>query len=212
MKKIVIATTNKNKIERIKRLFRNEEYEFLTLDEVCKDIVEPEETADNPVDIAIQKAMYYANYIPEDCMVITQDDTLEFENIREEDNPGIHIKEPVIKKYGKFTDENAAKYYTDLAKKYSGSIPMKFVYGIAIAVCDKGIKTVVATKAFLNAKLVDKVTKLEKVPGYFLSSIIKVEIEGEWKENNNLTEEEIIKSDKNLYNAISELIKRVEKM
>lgn len=213
MKKIVIGTTNKNKVERIKRLFNNEKYEFFALNEVCEKIGEPEETADNPVDISIQKAMFYVNYIPDGYIVLTQDDTLEFENIAEEDNPGTHIKEPVIKKYEKFTDENAAKYYTDLAKKYGGSIPMKFTYGHAIASINKNnrtVKTVIAAQSSLKAKLVDKVTKLEEVPGYFLSALMQVEVDGKWIDYNNLNEKELIASDVDLYKSISELLKRVE--
>ena len=214
MKKIVIGTTNENKVNRIKRLFKNENYEFLALNEVCNsDIGEPEETANNPLDIAIQKAMFYVNYIPEDYIVLTQDDTLQFENIANEDNPGTHIKEPVIKKYGTFTDENAAKYYTELAKKYGGSIGVKFIYGHAVAKLDKNdrtIKTIVAAKSSLKAKLVDKVNKLEEVPGYFLSALMQVEINGKWIEHNNLVEEEMITSDKDLYDSISQLLKNIE--
>lgn len=213
MKKIVIGTTNKNKVERIKRLFKNENYEFFALNEVCKNIKEPEETADNPVDISIQKAMFYANYIPEGYILLTQDDTLEFENIDEIDNPGVHIKEPVIKQYGEFTDENAAKYYIDLAKKYGGSISMKFKYGHAIASINKStrtIKTVIAANSSLKAKLVDKATKLEEVPGYFLSALMQVEVNGKWLDYNNLNEKDLIASDEDLYKSISELLKKIE--
>lgn len=212
MKKIVIGTTNKNKVNRIKRLFRNEEYEFLALDEICPNIGEPEETADNPIDIAIQKAMHYVNYVPEGYIVLTQDDTLKFENIEEKDNPGAHIKEPVIKAYGKFTDENAAKYYTELAKKYGGSIPMEFIYGHAVAVInkeDRTVKNIVAANSSLKARLVDKVTKLEEVPGYFLSALMQLELDGKWIDNNNLTEEQVIASDVDLYNSISKLLKKI---
>ena len=212
MKKIVIGTTNKNKVNRIKRLFKNEDYEFLSLDDICPNLGEPEETANNPVDIAIQKAMYYVNYIPEGYVVLTQDDTLEFKNIKEEDNPGPHIKEPVIKTYGKFTDENAAKYYSELAKKYGGSIPMEFVYGHAVAVVDKKnrtIKKILASNSSLKSKLVDKVNKLEEVPGYFLSALMQVEIDGKWRNYNDLTEEQVIDSDVDLYNSISNLLKKI---
>lgn len=213
MKKIVIGTSNKNKVNRIKNLFKNEKYEFFALNEVCPNVSEPEETADNPIDIAIQKAVHYVNYIPEGYIVLTQDDTLKFENINEEDNPGTHIKEPVVKAYGKFTDENAARYYSELAKKYNGSITMEFSYGHAVAKLDKSdrtLKNIVAANSTLKAKLVDKITKLEEVPGYFLSALMQVEVEGEWLDYNNLTKEQLIASDIDLYNSISTLLKNIK--
>ena len=64
------------------------------------------------------------NFLPTNTIVLSQDDTIQFEGISPEDNPGLHIKAPVIKEYGKFTDEYAAEYYKNLATKYGGSIPI----------------------------------------------------------------------------------------
>lgn len=86
-------------------------------------------------------------------------------------------------KYGDFTDDNAIKYYTDLAKKYGGTIPMTFRYGHAIAYkakTDRQRIKIVASSSELPARLVSTPRKPELMPGYFLSSIMQLNINGEW--------------------------------
>lgn len=216
MNKIVIATTNKNKIERIKKMFKGEKYTFVGIDELKIDgLQDIEETQNTPVNIAMEKALYYVNFIPEDCIVLCQDDTLNFEGISVEDDPGLHIKRPVVEKYGEFSDEKAADYYTSLANKYGGSIPVVFNYGHAIGVKENNNGRII-TKVFgspskLEARLVNKINKLETVPGYFLSSIMEVKVDNEWKSYNDLDDETLVSLDFDLYNSISELLKNIER-
>ena len=213
MKKIVIATTNKNKVERIKLLLRNEDYEVIGLEEYgFENIDEPEETKDTPVGIAMEKALHYAKYLPEDVYVLTQDDTLEFEGIKNEDSPGLHIKKPVIEKYGQFNDEFASLYYMELAKKYGGTIPLCFNYGHAVAIKkdkEREITKIVGAQSKLKLRLVDKINKLEKSSGYFLSALTQANIDGKWIYSNDLNEEQKIKIDIALYKSIMTLLKNI---
>ena len=213
MKKLVVATTNNNKVERIKKLLKNLDYEIISLREYDNlNIGEPKETADTPTGIAIEKALYYANKLPEKTLILTQDDTLHFENIRKEDNPGLSIKEPVRKKYGYFTDEYAAEYYKSLAKKYGGTIPVSFRYGHAIAIKKEGERTVtkvIGANSKLEVRLVDKIYKLETVPGYFLSALMEAKVNGEWKKYNDLDEETLVKLDNDLYKSIKTLLENI---
>lgn len=175
MKKIVVATTNENKVKRI-------------------------------------KALHYANFLPVDTIVLSQDDTIEFEGVSEEDNPGVHIKSPVIKKYGKFSEELAAEYYRALAKKYGGTIPMTFKYGHAIAIKkddERRITKVVGAGSKLEARLVNRIHKLETVPGYFLASLMEAKINGEWVPYNDIDDETLVELDKDLYCSIITLLKNI---
>lgn len=214
MKQIVMATTNDNKVKRIKALLKDLEYNIVSLKEINEnDIEEPNETANTPVDIAIEKALHYANYLPNNTIVLTQDDTIIFDGIHEEDNPGVHIKEPVIKKYGKFTDELAAQYYEELADKYGGAIPMKFRYGHAVAIKENNgriVKKVLGAESFLEVRLVNKIYKLEKVPGYFLAALMEANIEGKWIPYNDLDDATLVKLDKDLYSSITTLLDNIE--
>ena len=214
MKKIVIATTNKNKVERIKKMFKKDKIEFLSLNDVKIDgLGEPQETQNTPVGIAIEKAKYYVDALPEGYIVLTQDDTIAFEGVSEEDNPGVHIKKPVVDKYGEFTDENAANYYTELADKYGGSIPMTFNYGHAIAIKDNSEREfvkIIGSASKLEVRLVNRINKLESVPGYFLAAIMEAKVDGKWIPYNDLDKDTLVELDFDLYNSISKLIESID--
>ena len=214
MKKIVMATTNLNKVKRIRALLKDLNYEVVSLKEYEElNIGEPEETADNPVGIAMEKAIYYANKLPEDTIILTQDDTMELIGIEEEDNPGMHIKGPILKKYGKFTDQLGAEYYKNLASKYGGFITTIFKYGHALAIKNKGerhITKVIGAESKLEVRIVDSIYKLNKCPGYFLSSLMEAKVDDKWKKYQDLDDEKLIKLDSDLYKSINLLLRNID--
>lgn len=211
--KLVIATTNKNKVDRIKKLLRNTNFDIVSISDVIKDnINEPEENANNGIDNAIEKAIYYVNYLPENTIVLAQDDTIELVGVDEKDEPKGHIKKPVIDKYGEFTDDLAARYYCDLASKYGGTIPMVFKYGHAVTVVtkeDRMRKKVLSAESKLEVRLVNKIYKLNKCPGYFLAALMEAKINNEWIPYNDLDEEQLIKLDIDLQDSIVSLLKEI---
>ena len=211
--KIVIATTNKNKINRIQKFLKEFNYDVVSFkDFVDFEIQEPVEFADNGIDNALEKAIYYSNYLPENTFVLAQDDTIELVGVEEQDEPKGHIKKPVMDVYGEFNDELAAKYYSNLAKKYGGVIPIIFRYGHALVVItnkDRLRKKVVSAESKLEARLVDKIHKLYKSPGYFLSALIEVNINGEWVPYNDLDEEQIVELDVDLKDSILSLLNEI---
>lgn len=212
MTKIIVATTNSSKVERMKRLFKNTDYEIVSIKEYGSNIPEPEETAETPEGIAMQKLTHYAKYLPANTLILSQDDTIKLENIREEDDPKMHIKKPVIEKYGEFTAQNAAKYYSELAHKYGGTIPITFNYGNALGIKKEGERTitkVLGTTSKLSARVVDSIHNLERNMTYFFDSILEENINGEWKRSNELTEDELIELDKDLYSAIQTLLENI---
>lgn len=212
MKKLLIATTNHNKVSRIKRLLVDMPIEIISLNDLPNQIPEPAETAGSGVEIAAQKALDYVEHVDDDLIVLTQDDTIAFEGVDDADNPGPFIKEPVKSKYGEFTDENAIQYYTDLAKKYGGTVPMVFRYGHAVAYktnTDRKRVTIVASSSELHTRLVDTPRKPELAVGYFLSAIMQLEIDGEWIYNTELSEELQTKADEDLKVSILSLLEEV---
>ena len=213
MNKILIATTNENKVNRIKKLLSELDYEILSLKEIKKEIPEAKETANTPEGIAIEKALHYVNYLPENTLVLTQDDTIKLKGISEEDDPKLSIKEPVRKKYGKFTDELAATYYSELATKYGGTIPVTFNYGHAIAIktkADRNITKVIGASSKLEVRLVNNIHKLETSSGYFLEALIEANINGNWIPYNDLDEKTLIQLDNDLYNSITYLLENIK--
>ena len=196
MEEIIVATTNNNKVKRIKRLLKNLDYKVLSLEDMgLKDISEPLENATTPIDIAIEKAIYYSNYLPENKIILSQDETILLEGIKEEDDPKMHIKKPVINK---------------------GIIPMKFKYGIAVVKKEKNnnkiSKKVFAKEAFLSARLTNQIHKLEKSPGYFFEALIEANVNNNWLRYNDLSEEILTDLDNDLYSAIIMLLKQCDKI
>lgn len=115
MKKVLFATTNNNKISRLKNFLKDIEIEIISLSDLTYQINEVKETGETPVEIAINKAKYYYDNLKEKMPVITQDDTIEFLGVTELTSPRLTIKNLVIETFGEFNDDFAFKYYTNLA-------------------------------------------------------------------------------------------------
>lgn len=212
MKTVVMATTNPNKIETAQRLLIGTA-KVLSISDVTNDkIPEPEESADNSEGIAIEKAAHYAKHLPAGNIVISRDDCIIFDGVSPEDNPGLHLKQPVIEHFGDFSDEHCAAYYTELARKYGGEIPVRFHYGIAIAqkIQLGGRESIkcLATYADLEAKLVDEIHNLDSVPWFFLAAVCKVKIGDEWIFYNELTDEQKNKQNKDIAKAMKLLLEQ----
>jgi hypothetical protein len=200
--KILIATTNHNKVKRIKSLIEKDNIELISLRELDYKIEEPEETGKNGLENAIIKAKYYHDNLKEKMAVLTQDDTLFLSSVSENDNPQKDIKLPVIKKYGEFTDENAYDYYSNLVKKYNKEyLEFEFQYGHALC----GESFLKGSKSVLSGRLYHQINHI-RTPGYFLSDMIKVMIDGKWKYYSELSENELIQQDQNIKISIDGII------
>ena len=136
--------------------------------------------------------------------VLTQDDALFLFEVSEEDNPKKDIKLPVIKTCGQFTDENAYNYYLDLIKKYNKEyLNLEFRYGHAI--CNE--KFLEGSSSILPGRLYSRINST-RTSGYFLSDMVKVNINGVWKYYSNLNENELIEQDKDIKRSINNLLKK----
>lgn len=202
MKKIIFTTTNNNKINRIKALFDINDLEISSFQNLDYKIEEPAETGFDGLENAVLKFRYYFANLKKKIPVLAQDDTLFLSGVSDEDNPKKDIKQPVIKKYGVFTDENAYKYYQGLFNKYGGSLLVEFRYGFALTPFEN---VTYAERATIKAIATSKISK-KRTPGYFLSDMMLVNIDGVQKYYNELTKEELIKIDEDIKNAISKLI------
>jgi len=200
--KILIATTNSNKVKRIKNLMQEFNVEFIALSDLDYKIPEPEENQENALEIAKNKARYYYDSLKEKIPVLTQDDTMHLIGIKQEDNPGTNLKKPVIKKFGEATDENVIKYYSELAEKYGGYIDLNFVYGHGF--CDR--KNLEARESKLSGRLISK-PKLDKAVNYPINSILQININGQWIYYSDLTLDQRVLADHELRDSIRHLLR-----
>lgn len=201
---ILFATTNQNKVSRIKKLIKNSDLNLISLVDLDYKIEEPVENGKDGVENAIIKAEYYYQKLKVKIPVLTQDDTLFLSGVSEEDNPKKDIKLPVIKKYGQFNDEFAYQYYSDLIKKYNPEyLDMEFKYGHAVC----GENFLKGSESSLPCRLYSQINT-SRTPGYFLSDMMKVNIGGKWKYYSDLSEEELIEQDSDIKRSINDLLMR----
>ena len=201
-KKILFATTNKKKVNRLRLLTPAK---LLVLSDLNYSIPEPYEAGEDALIISITKARHYWLHLKEKMPVLCQDDTLKMQ-VKPEDDPGSHIKDPVIKKYGKFTDKNAIEYYTDMAQKYGGFISAYFEYGHALCYQDADEIMIKARTSRLNGRIVTQPRENESTQGYFLAAIFQVKIDDTWKYYSELTQEELIQVDTGIAKSLKRLL------
>jgi leucyl-tRNA synthetase len=129
-KEILLLTTNQGKINHIKRCLKNLNVKIKTLADLDYKIEEPNEVGNNVIEIAENKARYYYDNLKEKIPVLCTDHGMELFDIDESDNPKHQIKQRVLDKYGLLNDENITLYYSELAKKYGGSIKQQYQFGL----------------------------------------------------------------------------------
>ncbi len=191
MKQILIATTNPGKIMTAKKILARLGYEGLSFADLDLKLEEPEETKLTAEEIAAEKALGYARQF-KDLPVLARDDTNVLIGVSEEDDPKNHNKEFVARKMGKYSDENGEKVFAGIAHKYGGELPVRFDWGYALAWHDGDeIKVVsaLATTGIDKTKIVEKISP-KKVPGFCFAPVMQVLIDGEWKYDSELTEED----------------------
>lgn len=191
MKKVLIATTNPGKIVTAKKILARLGYEGLSFVDLNLNLREPEETKLTAEEIAVEKALGYAKQF-KNFPVLARDDTNVLLGVAEEDDPKNHNKEFVARRMGKYTDENGEKVFSEIAHKYGGELPVQFDWGYALAWYEGDeIKVVsaLATTGVEKTKIVDKISP-NKVPGFCFASVMQVLIDGEWKYDSELSDED----------------------
>lgn len=202
---ILFASTNQNKVNRIKKLIKDVNINFISLADLDYKIEEPEENGSDGVENAIIKARYYFDKLKIKIPVLTQDDTLFLFGVSEEDNPKKDIKLPIIKKYGQFTDDYAYQYYSNLIRKYDKEyLDFEFRYGHAICYGD----VLEGSSSILPGRLCAQINST-KTPGYFISDMMKVNLGNNWEYYSNLSDEELVDQDKDIKRSVNFLLSKL---
>lgn len=191
MNQILIATTNPGKIMTAKKILARLGYEGLSFSDLNLKLDEPAETKPSAETIATEKALGYAKQF-KDLPILARDDTSTLIGVKPEDDPKNHNKEFVAQKMGEYSDTNGEKVFSEIAHKYGGEIPLRFEWGYALAWYEqdelKVVSTLVTTD-IAKIKIVDQISP-HKIPGFCFASVLKALVNGEWKYDSELSEDE----------------------
>lgn len=119
--KILYGTTNKGKLQVMKRALESFDVEIISLNDIDGQLPYVCENGSNPLENARIKAnAYYKEFrMP----VFSCDSGLFFDELKEEDQPGIHVRRINGKS---LSDEAMIEYYSSLAKRYGGELTGRY--------------------------------------------------------------------------------------
>lgn len=119
--KLLYGTTNKAKLQVMKTAITLPGIELISLKDVCGEIPDINENGLTPLDNARIKATAYyeAFHMP----VFSCDSGLYFDEVSEEEQPGIHVRRVKGKE---LNDDEMIAYYGTLARKYGGTITGRY--------------------------------------------------------------------------------------
>ena len=119
--KILYGTTNKGKLQAMKNSVKDLDIEIIGLNDIDSDQPNISENGTTPLENAEIKARAYykAFHMP----VFSCDSGLYFDEIKEEEQPGIHVRRINGKE---LSDDEMIQYYSALAERYGGKITGRY--------------------------------------------------------------------------------------
>ena len=131
---LIYGTYNPAKFKSMEKMTKGLEINLIELSSLAANLEEAEENGKAPLDNATAKAMTYYNQLKQP--VFSCDSGLYFENVDEEDQPGVYIKRV---KGQVLTDRGMQKYYGELAKKYGGKLTAYYKNAICLVINENEI-------------------------------------------------------------------------
>ena len=128
MKELLFATGNKSKAKRFTKGLLEHDIKVLTLEDIPINI-EVEENGNTAIENALIKARAYAKKT--NLPVFAKDDTLYFDNVPKDKQPGLFVRRV---NGNKLNDEEMIKHYSNLAQEYgtNGLLIGRWIYGMAL--------------------------------------------------------------------------------
>lgn len=119
--KILYGTTNKAKLQMMEATVKSLGIELISLNDLQGELPYINENGNSPLENAEIKARAY--YDAFRMPVFSCDSGLYFDELKEEEQPGIHVR----RVHGKeLTDDEMIQYYASLAKQHNGKITGRY--------------------------------------------------------------------------------------
>lgn len=132
--KLIYGTNNQSKVNHMNNMLENIDINVIGLKDINKDINEPIEDGDTPLENAIIKAKSYYKQLKQP--VYSTDSALYFEGVEKEDQPGVLIKRIHNQN---LKGRDFTNYYASIAKKYGGKIKAYYKNAICLVMDEKTI-------------------------------------------------------------------------
>lgn len=164
--KILYGTTNQGKLLAMKKSVEGLDIELISLRDVEGELPTVNESGNTPLENAEIKARAYfeAYHMP----VLSCDSGLYFDELTEEEQPGIHVRRVGGKE---LTDDEMIVHYASLAERYGGRITGRYRNAIYFILDEKNhyssMDMSIATEPFT---LITK-PHAKRVPGFPLDSL-----------------------------------------
>lgn len=128
---LIYGTYNPSKLESMLKMLDGLNISITSLENISLNLTEAEETGKDPLSNATQKAMCYFNQVQKP--IFSCDSGLYFQDVNEEDQPGVFIK----RIHGKnLSYREMLDYYSNLSTKYGGRLTAYYKNSICL-VMDK---------------------------------------------------------------------------
>ena len=164
--KVLYGTTNKAKITVMENAVRDLGIELISLNDLNCELPNIIENGKTPLENAKIKAnAYYAAFhIP----VFSCDSGLYFEELKEEEQPGLHVRRVNDRE---LSDEEMIEYYSSLAKKHGGKLTGRYRNAIYFILDENehysSMDMSIATEPFI----LDTVPHSKRIEGFPLDSL-----------------------------------------
>ena len=164
--KILYGTTNKGKLQAMKAAVKSLDIELICLNELDCELPCINENGHTPLENAEIKAKAY--YKTFHMPVFSCDSGLYFDELKEEEQPGIHVRRINGKE---LTDDEMIQYYSSLAKQHGGKITGRYRNAIYFIIDENhhysSMEMTIATEPFI---LIGE-PHLKRVEGFPLDSL-----------------------------------------
>ena len=146
--KILYGTTNKAKLQAMRTALESFDIELVGLGEIGSELPSINENGQTPLENAEMKARAYydAFHMP----VFSCDSGLYFDELQEEEQPGLHVRRINGKE---LTDDEMIRYYASLAERHGGRITGRYRNAIYFILDEKhhysSMDMSIATEPFL---------------------------------------------------------------
>lgn len=131
---LIYGTYNPSKLESMNKMLEGIDIEIISPRTIRDDIIEVDETGNNPLINATLKAKSYYRQFKKP--VFSCDSGLYFLDVKEQDQPGVKVRRINSKR---LDDQQMISYYTSLVKKYGGKVKAYYKNAICLVIDDNHI-------------------------------------------------------------------------